>query len=578
MESTKVEPLNVRISQYIEHWKSKPNSPASIGWLESIFNRLKVGIWRPIDEKNSYVDHRLISHNRATYEELIPDLCINKLTDEQLKEVEDAQKIEIKHRIFKAIYWGNLFDDITPIETRHYTASTDRLTKIFFMATCLCAVIFFMTFITPSWIVGTFSTNEAIPLTSKSPLRKYIIEENLAEKFFSAASSVKHFEIPHTNGQTELEFLIELRKVTDKTVKEANISTEEWVNSLAWKASTEHTRRNAISDAVFFDQINGHSSIFNRFNKNSKFVLMPSGNLHEVFSQLVVTLLIVVMISFFVAKKNHFFQVIQQIPFEKRIPSIHSLEETLMSFFFLRKKYHYIVAITVAFTTLFCHYYMVKKVNFQGTYEASTSLGLTPFDFRLESVDQPLWTIYWVVQFLIIYMFTLVTWELGALNSCFKQWQGRLLKSNIIAESDFNASFSDLFTMQKISLLSVLAMSAILLTILSVSKFFGLEPNFELNLSSLDKLATWDNLLTLYIFSPPILTFILIYYAINPCFREPQKAVAFSQKKLPDFDETLEYFMSTWKNLKVAEKWASEQLLEFNSETVKNEIKSKSND
>lgn len=574
--------LETRKKQYIDHWSSKPTSPASIGWVESLFNKVRKGIWRPIEDSDTCVDHRLISHDRATYEELIPDYSFESTGDGiEHEKIKNAQTIEIKHRIFKAIYWGNLFDDILPIETRYYTASTDRFIKLAFISICFCLFVLAIT-LSPSLFNNTFYEKSALQATSKSSLRFYINEEEIGERFLQKIGLELDPGYKSKEDISAFERIIEIRKASKDLVFSANEKSLDVVESIAWKNSENIEKRKVISDAVFFYWISLDPDKFQEFNRSARFLVTPENNSEEILSQLAVVVFIVVMISWFVARKKSFFSVVGAIPFSKRIPSVQALEETLMSFFILRKKYHYIVAFSVASFVVLCHYFTMSKMHVVASYDASIALDLKPFDYRLNSSTQPLLSTYWFAQFFIVYLFTLVAWELGALSHCFKQWQGKLIKLKIIEKNEFKKYFDVLLQGQKGVLAGAFLLIFVSLGALSYMKFLDIQPEYiwlsTYDLSGAMSMLAWGNWLIFYIFSPPILSFMLIVYSLSPCHANYDSALKYSDKKLPDLDQALLQITASWKKIKVAEKWIDGVLTEHKDEDEKNNKENVKND
>jgi hypothetical protein len=61
------------------------------------------------------------------------------------------------------------------------------------------------------------------------------------------------------------------------------------------------------------------------------------------------------------------------------------------------------------------------------------------------------------------------------------------------------------------------------------------------------------------------LRFILLGYAIAPCYLEMDSAIKYSCRRLPDLDNTIRSFMRVWAQVKVTEDWAKGQLADEES-------------
>ena len=553
--------IEKRVEQYVEHWESVPSAPASIGWLEVIFNKWRRGIWRPLDEDgNHYVDHRMIAHSRSTFEELIPDYDTQSQFAVSSSRISAAQKTELRHRLFKSIYWGNLFDEITPIESRSYTYSGSRIVKLIFMT---LAAWFFVALITllPSYLNDSFFEESALTKTSNSRLSFYLEKDDLAERFLDSTGVSLNPNMSFTSGQTldPLALLVAIRQDTQKVVAGEQFDATNWLQEMGWRASSDEERSLAIIDAVFFHRVLNDPATFKLFNSSTRFIVTPSNNWQEIFSQLAIVSFIVCMISWFLAKKGHFYEVVDRMELSKRIPSVMLLEGILISFFFLRKKYHYLVALFAASVTIFFHYYTMNKIGGIGNSDVAIALNLTPFDYRLKSSSQPLLATYWLVQFAIIYMFTLVAWELGALNACFRQWQGQLLKAGLITRELFNSEFKPLVKDQKQLLAACIILIMMALGGLSVLKLIQSYPdnsgNAIVGSFNANRFLNWEVLRNIYFFSPPFLSIIVVVYALNPCFKDPESAEKYCVKKLPDVERVLQSAWESWKKIKSTMPW-----------------------
>lgn len=554
-----MESLRKRVQRYYSHWSSKPSLPPSIGGFEWLFSKISTSIWRPSLETTDCVDHRLIAHSRATYEELIPDYEGQEVGVSP-EYIEAAQTEEIRHRIYRAIYWGNLFDHIFPIETRYYSLSTDRILKLVIVI-LMTTSMYLISTVFPSFLAGNFTDQAAFRSTSQSKLYSYVKNSDVAVKFIKQTN----FKTPIiTNSTTLAETVFNLRSAITEKVNSENINTSSWINKLGWQKAFESERRNAISDSIFFSTVINNSELFKKFNAAYKVAISPNGNRLEIVSQVVLLFFTMLMVSWFMAKKKHFFEVMKMLANERRIPAMQLLEETLTSFFSLRKKYHYFLAAVLASVAIFAHFYAMQRSSYTAAFDIMTALKLTTYDYRIHTSSQWLTMIYWTAQFVLIYFFTLVAWELGSLNSCMRQWQGKLVKAHILDKHEFSDKFSNIRTAQLTIILFAFIFACVLF-LLSFLKYYANLSNislafFPMGWDQLKKFLIWDNLFVIYIFSPPLLFLGVVSFAAKPCFNNSEEAVKYSEKKHPDIDKALESIMEGWRQIGQAKVWIEEHI------------------
>lgn len=551
--------LKDRIQRYFSHWTARPSPPPSIRLLEALFARISKHSWRPDGTTTHYVDHRLITHSRATYEELIPDYKGDDTPTSETPVSSDAlfeaQETEIRHRVYRAIYWGNLFDHIFPIETRYYNLSTDRLLKLFFIVV-VTSLVYLGATILPSWLSGKLDRTTALESTTNSVQMDFLEGTGWKEKFFSATGSTE----PTLSNNTLTEGdIIQLKFALQVEVEKADLDISGWVADIGWVHASEVARNSALVDKMFFETINSDSGIGQQVLFDKKIVVTPWSNIREVLSQILILSFTILMISWFLAKKKHFCDIIWQLHEDRRIPATQLLEETLVSNFYLRKKFHYLVAFSAAVIAISVHFYAMQTTSLNDAYSLSLALGLSIHDYRIAASSQWMMLVYWAAQFFLVYFFTLVAWELGALNSCMKQWQGKLVKAGVLEGTDFNNLFTNTKTIQTPVRLFILVVFVVMLFV-SWGKLIDSGVSFDYTWSgyTLDtvlSVATWSNANIAYMFSPAFLFVIVAFFATQPCFDNEDDAKGYVEKRLPDIELMVKSARQSWTQLEVAAKW-----------------------
>lgn len=566
-----MENIRNRIQSYFSHWTAKPSPPPSIRLLEAAFTKISRYAWRPNSEVTPYVDHRLITHSRATYEESIPDYQGEEQpvpSDNLFK----AQKTEIRHRIYRAIYWGNLFDHIFPIETRYYNLSTDRLLKLFFIIIVTSAIYLGAT-ILPSWLSNKLDSTTATEATTKSEIMNLLNGSGWTEKYFSTSSRTAPL-LP--DGAISEVKLIQFKLSLQKEVEQGTLDISEWVDDIGWEYASDAARNSALVDKMFFEAISSGNALGQKILFDKRIVVTPVSNIQEILSQILILSFTLLMISWFLAKKKHFCDIIWALPQDRWIPATQLLEETLVSNFYLRKKFHYLVAATAALMAVCVHFYAMYTSSLNDAYSLSIALNLSIYDYRIAASSQWLMLVYWAAQFFLVYFFTLVAWELGALNACMKQWQGKLVKSKMLKDLedlDFNTLFTNTKTIQTPVGLFIHVIFVIFMVI-SWGKLIDNDFTFDfswsgLSLETLNSIITWQNANILYIFSPAVLFILVALFATQPCFDDESDAEKYVERRLPDIDAMISSLRQGWAQLEVAKKWLNNDgTKEDRSETV----------
>ena len=409
--------------------------------------------------------------------------------------------------------------------------------------------------ILPSWLSDKLERTTAIEATSNSPLLEFLSDDGLKDKFFISAG-VPEPKLPSVPDEEDI---IQLKIKLQELVNKADINISNWSLDVGWLYADDIDRNNALVDKIFFEILSSNGGNNQQILFDKRIVVTPSSNVQEIMSQIFILFFTILMISWFLSKKRHFCDIIDKLHESKRIPATQLLEETLVSNFYLRKKFHYLVAATAAFIVIFLHFYFMQTLSHEDAYGLSLALGLSIHDYRIAASSQWIILVYWVAQFFLIYFFTLAAWELGALNSCMKQWQGKLAKTGVAGGHDFRDLFRDTKTNQVTTLMYIFIYSFIIsisswlkMENLGISFYYNWE---EIVSGELSSLLTSSNAYMLYVYSPPILFLLVAWFATQRCFDNETDAVKYVEKHFVEIDKMIKAAQQDWKQLKTATEW-----------------------
>ena len=545
------------INEYIKYWTSPAPTPRSIRWLE----KLTWGVsWRPVDQDAFLVSHQAMGDESKNYERLIPEYDPNKhITNLDEKELERATKNEIRNRVFKSIYLGNLYDDLMPIEARYYSTTAQRKAKLAVMVALLCA-IYSACFFLPSMFYGTWSNDRSLYATSKADMASYV-EGGLAAKFIEMVSEA-HVQLPTLKIDKNLEVLPQIlayRAEVDQVVQSEISDISRLDEGGLWAAAPTDTRRHAVSDAVFLHGLATNKSAFKIFNDKYKLVVAPANNLLELSTQLVLLSWTVILLSWFLSKKSQFYEVFESLDSRWRIAAIISLEETLSSNFYYRKKFHYLLAGCAALVATLIHYVTIDRSFAATSAPAAAILNLEPIDYRISSVAGPIVVMNWALQFLVGYTLVLVCWELRLLHECMRIWQAKILRVGMLGQNEFDRLFSRMSKSQWADWAILGAVIILTLTVLSILKVFlqpvlpadqlalltqgGLGENFA------SRASFWSIWSLIYTFMPVILALALMWLVGTTSAPSHSSVTLFQKKKLGDIDAAIDYLIERAKKI-----------------------------
>lgn len=541
--------------KYTDYWTAPAPQPRSISVLESIAKKFRIR-WRPTDASAYFIAHQAANDESRWYEnqlaEYIPDV-INKGIDE--KALDAAHQNEIRHRIFKSIYWGNLYDDLMPIEARSFTTTGQRKAKLALMIITACA-LYSIIYLVPSIAYSVASKEDAIFQTSTQKLRQFSTPE-LGQTYYNAllGEGANFPEVEFDTSIAALDDAVILREKISSIVRSSTLNSKYLLESPIWKSANSADRELLLSDVLFFHILVSNEDDFSALNHQARLVTAPYSNLNELFSQLVLLASTMILISWFLSKKNHFFSVIIELNRNWWTAAILSLEETILGNFYFRKKFHYAVAMGLASIAILLHYYTIDAKFSSISAPSASVLDLKAFDYRIAATTVPVAIVNWALQIVLGYTLALVCWELKLLNECMKIWQVKIREIGMFPNDAYDKFFQRMNENQFAHRMSLMTLTVVPLAVFSFFKFWYHYPSIDwastgldqIGLSNLTDASEHVNLWALwalgYIWSPPILLIVLILMTGGACLPTIESTAKFKSRRPMDLDASIEYVL-----------------------------------
>lgn len=522
--------LSATIEAYTSYWERIPAPPKTIVWLQKLAEKLKVQ-WIPDDPESPYASNSYLDSERFHFENMFPALEAREIQEiSKNSRLLTAQATEFRSRIYRLIHKGTASDHLMPVEARAYWLPSKRLPKLIFCIV-LTVALYLSLLVAPSlFLYDTFLPKDAFLRTYKGPhtleVQDQTFIEGVRREFVTKLSPVELASIP--NSAMSVRSFIALHDLAQKKAR-ADMGA---VNSLSsretWLLSSEESRAEAVS-FVIFSELLQRAAGAEEFFIARRLVVTPANNIPEVLTQTILVVLNWVLLTLYLTRKHEFFDVYQDTKKETRSFAAVLCVNLLGSIFRGRQHFHFLIAAFAATVALCVHFFYIGKANTLLAMPVAELVRLTPYDYRLATDLQPVYLVHWIFQFTLVFLFVLFAWEVAILGRCLRTFQLHLLKEGAFPDAKWTES-NNLAGRQKTARLYIVSIFVGLLVALG---FWKSWPNsafldFWTRMFRLD----WAHIAqSFYYFSPALLVWLMMAFAMRPIFENETKARAVLNKR-----------------------------------------------
>jgi hypothetical protein len=431
---------------YVQYWKHPSAPPKTFTFLRVVFERLGVE-WVP--NPSTYAPNSNVDSERYNFENMFS--LINETQFKILMEndeIASAQQAEARSRLYRSIHKRDLFDHLMPAESRAYWRGTDRPIKFITCVVLTCVAYIFLT-IAPSLVYGTLypaqAFSETYPGAQAALIRDKTFSSRLHQLFSSKIDDKELHALP--SGPT-VEWFISAHAYAARLVDADTNSLDHLSDNSAWYLSSDIQKREATTFALFSEILKKDPARLEAFLDSSRIVVTPFNNILEIATQLTIILCTWMLLTLFFSRKIELFSVLMDCKPTERIFATIDCINVLGSLYRGRKHLHYLIAAFSATVATCIHFYYIGEANARIARPIAGLIGLYPYDYRLAIELAPIFITHWLLQFITIFMFVLLAWNVGILGRAVQRLQRHIAYAQM-SNTDVNSAASA--TNQRIS-------------------------------------------------------------------------------------------------------------------------------
>lgn len=409
-----------RISSYHLYWSRLPSPPKTFGVLRAAFEFFKQD-WVP-PKAEAYVINSNLASERYHFENIF--FFVGQAEWDTLIEndkVNLAHEREARSRLYRMIHRGDVFDHLMPAESRAYWNVHERKAKVLFGA-LVASIVYLALVCVPSWLYGSFWPAETLVQTYVGPHELLVRDpsfRNAARSALLGPSTQQSASSKPLDANEFVSLYKEARSAVDSQV--AKLPSLSSVNS--WKLSNETQQKEAATAALFYLALERDTADLNRFLDKSLLIVTPLNNKLEVATQLAMILCIWAFLMLYFSRKYELSEIHGDCTTQSKPMALVDCAEILGSSFRGRKYLHYLIAGFSAIVATCIHFYHIGDANIRIATPIAELVHAVPYDYRLTTVQKPVFIVHWLLQFGIVFLFVLMGWHVGVLGRCLTRLQ-----------------------------------------------------------------------------------------------------------------------------------------------------------
>ncbi|TQF27435.1 hypothetical protein UNPF46_30700 [Bradyrhizobium sp. UNPF46] len=417
--------LNEAVTVYCQYWMREPAPPKTFAFLKRIFE--KVG-WRWVpNETSAYVTNGNVDSERYHFENMF-----SFATEEELAalsdnhNVTDAQERETRSRIYRSIHKSDVFDHLMPAESRAYWRISERIPKLI-ACSALTAVMYLGVLAAPSLLYQDLLPAQALSQTYQGPHDSQIRDKEFVRKLREIVIAPAASSLPSFRLSSIEEFKSTYGAARD-LVWSKRLELGKLSSKLTWTLSSDQQKVDAATFAVFKEILINSPDKLADFLSKTLLVVTPWNNLAEVATQVIMVLCAFALLTLYFSRKRELLTVVTDCKVADRPFATVNCVNILGSAYRGRKRLHYLFAAIAAVVATCVHFYYIGGSFTKISQPIASLVGLRPYDYRLAADLTPIFIVQWLLQFLLVYMFVLVSWDVAVLGNCIRRLQRHLTR------------------------------------------------------------------------------------------------------------------------------------------------------
>lgn len=462
--------MTISPDDYQDFWNRKPPPPRVLALIRALSSRdwplLRSipRIWTPQDP-SVYVRNAQINSDSYYFEN-----AFKTQTAEQLSAIlknnalRESHENEIKTRLYRAIHQADILDHLMPVESRAYWFGRERWAKLI-ICIALSLITYLLILCAPAALYRSFFVEDAIYNTYQGPHSAVVSDPKFVSALKEQLPAETQARIRDASvSRLSLDGMVELLKSLTQIVNRiAPMALENLSDQRTWRLSNEEERKKASLYALFLETIGSNANSIDDHPLRYTIVTTPWTNWLELFTQLMVIIIIWGLLTAYFSRKYELFQIISSCSALKRPLAVMVAISFLEGIFRSRKRFHYLIAAFVATVATCVHFYYVGDFDYRVAHPIAEVAGLTSYDYRFSTEFRPIFIAHWLLQFLLVFTVVLLSWEVGILGDCSRKLQRHIVKKNLYSKkATANKIFRDIVAFQKTSAMFAIVAIAIL--------------------------------------------------------------------------------------------------------------------